>query len=118
MTSKNTSFVLGPLETNIVSRLTYEKKSIVKASDIDALFNLSANDRKQIVLRLKRKKILSPIKRGVYLFSPLEAGPQGTGIDELLIAPLFFPKNNYYIGYSTMFNYYIFHLTSGVVKIF
>ena len=36
MTSKNTSFVLGPLETNIVSRLTYEKKSIVKANDIDA----------------------------------------------------------------------------------
>ena len=108
MTTKNTSFVLGPLETNIVSRLTYEKKSIVKANDIDALFNLSANDRKQIVLRLKRKKILSPIKRGVYLFSPLEAGPQGTGIDELLIAPLFFPKKNYYIGYSTMFNYYGF----------
>lgn len=108
MASNNTSMILGPIETSIVSRLTYEKKSIVTANDLDLLFNLSADDRKQIVFRLKRKKILSPIKRGVYLFSPLEAGPEGTGIDELLIPPLFFPKNNYYVGYSTMFNYYGF----------
>lgn len=108
MTSNNTFRILGPLETNIIARLTYEKKSIVKARDLDLLLNLSANDRKQIVFRLKRKKVLLPIKRGVYLFSPLEAGPGGTGIDELLVPPLFFPERNYYIGYSTMFNYYGF----------
>jgi predicted transcriptional regulator of viral defense system len=99
---------LGPIETNIVARLTYEKKAIVTAEDMDRLFNLSPEDRKQIVFRLKKKKILSPIKRGVYAFSPLEAGPEGTGVDELLIPPLFFPKKNYYVGYSTMFNYYGF----------
>ena len=108
MTSNNTAKSLGPIETNIVARLTYEKKTIVSAADLDALFKLSPEDRKQIVFRLKKKKILTPIKRGVYAFSPLEAGPQGTGIDELLIPPLFFPKKNYYVGYSTMFNYYGF----------
>ena len=108
MISKNTYKILGPIETNIVARLTYEKKTIVTAEDLDQLFNLSPEDRKQIVFRLKRKKILSPIKRGVYTFSPLEAGPEGTGIDELLIPPLFFPQKNYYVGYSTMFNYYGF----------
>ena len=108
MTSKNTSKILGPIETNIVARLTYEKKTIVTAEDFDRLFNLSPNDRKQVVFRLKKKKILTPIKRGVYAFSPLEAGPEGTGVDELLIPPLFFPKKNYYVGYSTMFNYYGF----------
>jgi len=30
------------------------------------------------------------------------------GVDELLIPPFFFPKKNYYVGYSTMFNYYGF----------
>jgi predicted transcriptional regulator of viral defense system len=99
---------LGPLETGIVARLTYEKKSIVTASDLDELFNLSPEDRKQIVYRLKKKKILLPIKRGVYLFSPLEAGPGGAGLDEFLVPPLFFPRGNYYIGYSTMFSYYGF----------
>lgn len=108
MTPKNTSKILGPIETNIVARLTYEKKAIVTAEDFDRLFNLSPNNRKQVVFRLKKKKILTPIKRGVYAFSPLEAGPEGTGVDELLIPPLFFPKKNYYIGYSTMFNYYGF----------
>ena len=108
MTPKNTLKILGPIETDIVARLTYEKKTIVTAEDLDRLFNLAPEDRKQVVFRLKKKKILSSIKRGVYAFSPLEAGPEGTGIDELLIPPIFFPKKNYYVGYSTMFNYYGF----------
>ncbi|HBR15172.1 MAG TPA: hypothetical protein DD723_06495 [Candidatus Omnitrophica bacterium] len=108
MLQYNTSKTFGPIETNIIARLTYEKKLIVTIEDLDQLFKLGPEDRKQIVFRLKRKKILNPIKRGVYAFSPLEAGPEGTGIDELLIPPLFFPKKNYYVGYSTMFNYYGF----------
>jgi predicted transcriptional regulator of viral defense system len=108
MTSKNTAKVFGPIETNIIARLTYEKKTIITTEDFDRLFSLAPNDRKQIVFRLKNKNILMPIKRGAYVFSPLEAGPEGTGVDELLIPPLFFPKKNYYVGYSTMFNYYGF----------
>src|SRR3972149_11256208 len=108
MLQYNTSKTFGPIETNIIARLTYEKKLIVTIEDLDQLFKLGPEDRKQIVFRLKRKQILIPIKRGVYAFSPLEAGPEGTGIDELLIPPLFFPKKNYYVGYSTMFNYYGF----------
>ena len=108
MKPKNTSKTLGPIEMNIVARLTYEKKTMVTAKDMDQLFNLSPEDRKQIVFRLKKKKIFSTIKPGVYVFSPLEAGPEGMGVDELLIPPLFFPKKNYYVGYSTMFNYYGF----------
>jgi len=108
MTYKNTSKILGPIEADIVARLTYEKKLIVTTKDLDVLFNLSPEDRKQVVFRLKRKNILTPIKRGTYIFSPLESGPSGAGIDELLIPPLFFPKKNYYVGYSTMFNYYGF----------
>ncbi|MCX5804246.1 MAG: hypothetical protein NTU69_12095 [Proteobacteria bacterium] len=106
MTPNNTSKTLGPIETNMVARLTYEKKTIVTVKELDRLFNLSPEDRKQVVFRLKKKKIFTPIKRGAYAFSPLEAGPEGTGVDELLIPPLFFPKKNYYIGYSTMFNYF------------
>ena len=108
MKPKNTYNILGPIETNIVARLTYEKKAIVTAKEMDQMFTLSPEDRKQIVFRLKKKKILTPIKPGVYVFSPLEAGPEGMGIDELLIPPLFFPKKNYYVGYSTMYNYYGF----------
>lgn len=56
MRPKNTPKTLGPIETNIVARLTYEKKTIVTAENFDRLFNLSPNDRKQVVFRLKKKK--------------------------------------------------------------
>ncbi len=56
MAPKNTPKILGPIETNIVARLTYEKKAIVTVEDLDRLFNLSPEDRKQIVFRLKKKK--------------------------------------------------------------
>ncbi len=108
MNQKSTYKSLGPIETKIVSRLSYEKKHIVRAKELDDLFDLLPEDRKQIVFRLKKKNILLTIKPGIYAFSPLETGPQGTGVNEFLIPPIFFPKKNYYIGYSTMYNYYGF----------
>ncbi len=106
--SKNTIQRLGPIEAKIIARLTYESKIFVSAEELDSMFKLSAVDRAKIVSRLKKKNILAPMKRGLYVFSPLESGPSGRGVDELLIPSFYFPKNNYYIGYSTMFNYYGF----------
>ncbi|MBU1044563.1 MAG: hypothetical protein KJ915_09250 [Candidatus Omnitrophica bacterium] len=106
--NKDTISRLGPIEAQIIARLTYEAKTIVSAEELDTLFKLSAVDRAKVVSRLKKKNRLVPIKRGLYIFSPLETGPSGRGIDEMLIPPLYLPKNNYYIGYSTMFNYYGF----------
>ena len=108
MDNQNTIGRLGPLETEVVARFTFEKKTLVTGLELDRLFKFSPVDRAKIVSRLKRKNILFPVKRGVYLFSPLDAGPLGRGIDELLVPPLYCPKNNYYVGYSTLFNYYGF----------
>ncbi len=106
--NNNTTRNFGPIETKIIARLSYEDITVITAKELDELFGLSPVDRAKIVFRLKRKNILAPIKRGVYVFSPLEAGSLGRGIDEFLIPPLYCPKNDYYIGYSTMFNYYGF----------
>jgi len=108
MDNKNTIGRLGPLETEVLARLTYEKKTLVTGLELDRLFRFTPVERAKIVSRLKKKNILFPVKRGVYLFSPLDAGPLGRGIDELLVPPLYCPKNNYYVGYSTLFNYYGF----------
>ena len=99
---------LGPNETEVIARLTYEKFSIVTVKQFDALFGFNTNARKQIIYRLRKKRILTPITKGVYFFSPLETGPAGSRINEYLIPPLLFPTNNYYVGYSTMYNYYGF----------
>jgi len=97
---------LGRKEIDVISRLSYEKKRIVTKGDLDTFFKFSDTERNKIVYRLKKKNIFSAIKRGVYVFSPLEYGEQGAAINEMLIPPQFFPRNNYYIGYSTMYNYY------------
>ena len=99
---------LGKKEIDVISRLSYEKKRIVTKGDLDAFFNFSDTVRNKVVYRLKQKGILSPIRKGVYVFSPLEYGEKGAAINEMLVPPQFFPQGNYYIGYSTMFNYYNF----------
>jgi predicted transcriptional regulator of viral defense system len=99
---------LGPREAELVARLTYERKRIVTAQDLSMLFPSNYKYRNQFIYTLKKKNILSPVKRGVYVFTPLEALHAGPKVNEFLIPPVFFPKGNYYIGYSTMFNYYGF----------
>jgi len=99
---------LGPKETAVIARLSYEKVSLVTKEQFDKWFKFKPAQRKQIIFRLKKKGILTAIKRGVYFYSPLESGPAGSNINEFLVPTVFFPKGNYYIGYSTMYNYYGF----------
>jgi predicted transcriptional regulator of viral defense system len=108
MMNKNTISALTQKEAEIVARLSFEEKDIVTAQELDSFLPSDFQYRKQLVYSLKKKRILIPIKRGVYIFVPLESVPTGRRVSEFLIPPIFFPKDNYYIGYSTMFNYYNF----------
>ena len=105
--NKNTIQGLGQKEAELVARLTYDKRKIIRAEELYRLLP-GVKYRKQFVYNLKQKGILTPIKKGVYIFTPLDSIPSGRRVNEMLIPPLFFPRKNYYIGYSTMFNYYGF----------
>lgn len=105
--NKNTIYGLGQKEAELVARLTYDKKKIVRAEELYRLLP-GVKYRKQFIYNLKQKGILNPIKKGVYVFIPLDSIPSGRRVNEMLIPPIFFPRKNYYIGYSTMFNYYGF----------
>ena len=109
MGNKNTRQIyLGPKETGVVARLSYEKTTVVTREQLRDLFNFEPAVMSQILFRLKKKGIFKSIKRGVYLYSPLESGPAGTNINEFLIPGILYPKGNYYVGYGTMYNYYGF----------
>lgn len=108
MNNNTTEKYLGPKETEVIARLSYEKASLITKEQFDRWFKFNPALRKQVIFRLKRKGILTAIKRGVYFYSPLESGPAGSSINEFLIPSVFFPRGNYYIGYSTMYNYYGF----------
>jgi predicted transcriptional regulator of viral defense system len=104
----NTMQYMNPRERGVLARLTYEKVSIITKEQFDKYFNFPKRVREKTLFRLKKKSILTTIKRGIYFYSPLESGPAGSSINEFLVPPFFFPKGNYYIGYSTMYNYYGF----------
>lgn len=106
--NKNTMTSLSKTEVEIVARLTYEEKDIVTAKELDSYLSPDFPYRNQLVYSLKKKRVLIPIKSGVYIFVPLDAVPTGRRVSEFLIPPALFPKGDYYIGYSTMFNYYNF----------
>ncbi|MGA2526221.1 MAG: type IV toxin-antitoxin system AbiEi family antitoxin [Smithellaceae bacterium] len=105
---KNTISSLSQKEAEIVARMSYEQKDIVTAKELDTYLPAGFRYRRKLVYGLKKKKILISIKNGFYIFVPLDAVPTGRRISELLIPAVFFPQNDYYIGYSTMFNYYNF----------
>jgi predicted transcriptional regulator of viral defense system len=108
MADKKTFSSLSQTETELIARLSYEKKEIVTAKEIDSFLPANFPYRRQLVFRLKTKNILIPIKNGIYIFVPLESVPTGRRVSEFIIPSVYFPKGNYYIGYSTMFNYYNF----------
>ena len=99
---------MNPREREVVARLAYEKVSIITKEQFDKYFNFPKRVKEKTLFRLKKNGILTTIKRGIYFYSPLESGPAGSSINEFLIPPVLFPKGNYYIGYSTMYNYYGF----------
>lgn len=106
--NKNTISALTQTEAEIVARLSYEGKEIITAKELDAYLPDDFRYRRKLVYSLKKKGLLIPIKRGVYIVVPLDAVLTGRRVSEFLIPPVFFPKGDYYIGYSTMFNYYNF----------
>jgi predicted transcriptional regulator of viral defense system len=108
MVKNNAMQYLSPREREVIARLAYEKVSIITLEQFSRYFRFPKRAREKILFRLNRQGILKKIKKGLYLYSPLESGPAGSNINEFLVPSVFFPKGNYYIGYSTMYNYYGF----------
>lgn len=106
--NNTTKIYLGPKETEVVARLSYEKTTIITREQLKDMFNFNYALLDQLIFRLKKKGILKSIKKGVYFYSPLESGPAGSNINEFLIPSILYPRGNYYVGYGTMYNYYGF----------
>ncbi len=106
--NNNTSQYMNPLERKVVARLSYEKADVVSKKQFEKMFGFPKNVTTKTLFRLKQKGILTSIKKGVYIFSPLDSGAEGRRINEFLIPQILFPKGNYYIGYSTMYSYWSF----------
>jgi len=106
MDNINTFNNLGKNETALITKLSYYDKDIVSFDELKSYMPKNYKYAKQAIYNLKRKKFLTPVKRGVYSFNPMWSLPTGRQINSLKIGNIFFPKKNYYLGYYNMFSFY------------
>jgi len=94
--------------TRLSWNATYNKEKFFTLSKIKQYLPKDYKYARQFVSRLKKKKILYAIKRGIYSINPIESMPNGMGFPELPKADIYMQGKNYYVGYSSLFNWYGF----------
>jgi predicted transcriptional regulator of viral defense system len=92
-------------EMAIISKLSFYNKEIISFNEFQKYMPSDYKYTLQFIYKLKKKKVLTPIKKGVYSFNPIWAQPV-TLINVLKIGNVFFSNCKYYIGYSSAFNSY------------
>ena len=105
ITIKNARRTLSDRESEVLTELSYQNKSIFTLDDIKLLIK----NPKNILENLVEKKWILNIKRGVYVIVPFDAGKEGADnytIHSFIIGSLL--AEPYYIGYWSALNYYGF----------
>ncbi|MFA5050185.1 MAG: type IV toxin-antitoxin system AbiEi family antitoxin [Candidatus Micrarchaeia archaeon] len=105
MVTKN--FRFGELETKMLFALEEAEVSLITSAELAKMLKISKNRANKLVWQLVRKKRLLRIRKGVFLFAPMKAGPKGHWSEEafVLLAQVMGNKP-YYISFRTAMNYY------------
>jgi predicted transcriptional regulator of viral defense system len=98
--------MIGKNELQIIAKLSYYGKDIVSFDELKKYMPNGYKYMKQAIYNLKKKNILTSIKRGIYSFNPVWSLPTGRQINSLKIGNAFFSNKDYYIGCYNMFNFY------------
>jgi len=94
---------LSPDEAKLVAKWESEKKTIIRASDVQEALNCTLNYAYFLLHGLERKKWLERVARGLYQFIPLTYGyPERIP-----------PANSFVIGSSLVDPYYFSYYTSN-----
>ncbi len=93
--------VLTPTEAEVLSFINERKCSIITVKEIAHSFNYDNSYASKLLERLERKQYLERIKRGIYLYVPLEYGYENrfTPMNSLVVGSILVEP--YYFGYQT-----------------
>jgi len=101
------SFRLGELETRALFALEEAEASLITSTELARILKISGNRANKLAWQLAKKKRLIRIRRGVYLFAPLKAGPKGYWSEEsLALVSQLLKGKPYYISFWTALNHY------------
>lgn len=97
----------GGMETKLLFWLEENEKSIFTFAQARAAIGGTVASAKNVLKRLKKKKRVIPLQKGIYLFAPLKSGKEGHwSEDAFLVAKKLAGKENYYIGFLSAMNHY------------
>jgi predicted transcriptional regulator of viral defense system len=119
--------VLTPVESEVLSYINKKKCNLVDIEDISKRFNYDKKYASKILERLEKKEYLDRIKRGKYLYIPLEYGYENRYppmnsliVGSVLTEPYYFGYQtaNRFYGYTTQFSPITYICTTKLVRPF
>lgn len=98
---------LGAMELQALFALEEKGVGVITLAELRNKLRLSRQQARKLASRLVRKKRLIRLKRGVYLFAPMKAGPKGLWTENALASvPKLMGQKAYYVGFWACLNHY------------
>ncbi|MCX6771839.1 MAG: hypothetical protein NTX79_07325 [Candidatus Micrarchaeota archaeon] len=97
----------GEQEIKLLFALEQEKSSIFTTAQARHILGTSDASVKNVIKRLKGKRRIITLQKGVYLFAPLKSGQEGLWTENAFsIVPSLVGNDDYYIGFAAAMNYW------------
>ncbi len=105
MVARNYRF--GELETRALFALEEGEVGLITSLQLAKLLNVSRGRANKLAWQLARKKRLLRVRKGVYLFAPLKAGPKGYWSENaLVLMPELIKNGQYAVSYWAALSHY------------
>ena len=105
MIQKITGF--GPREIALIFELEQRENTVFSFAQAAKIIGGSLASVASILTRLKRKRRISTLQRGLYLYAPLKSGFDGNwSEDAFAVVPSLVKGRDYYIGFVSAMNYW------------
>ena len=101
------SMRFGEQEVKLLFALEQEKSPVFTIAQARKALGTTDASVKNVLSRLKRKRRVIPLQRGVYLFAPLKSGQEGQWTENAFsVVPYLVGTGKYYIGFAAAMNYW------------
>jgi len=103
------SLEFGQLESRALFALEEAETAVVTSARLAGMLRISRGRANKLAWQLTKKGRLKRITRGMYLFAPMKAGPEGHWTEEaLVLVSRLMEGRPYYVGFWTALNHYGF----------
>ena len=97
----------GEREIRLLFALEQEKSAGFTFAQAKKILGTSDASVKNVLKRLKKKRRIIPLQKGIYLFAPLKSGEEGLWTENAYkIVPMIVGSKDYYVGFAAAMNYW------------